>query len=143
MGFFDNLNDTDQHEHVGMTIPKNLPEVATAPPETASFTKKKSNKKPEKLSFLRPCPLCKGRLFNLSAVGGFFCEVCQPGIEGQLVEATGPDRLEPVAESEHDDSNVKQGTTRPEMENFATAWPWIRGHLPELLAVGWTRSALL
>ena len=45
--------------------------------------------KPEKLKFLKPCPICGGRDFIHGHKGGFFCISCQPGIEGLPVLALG------------------------------------------------------
>ncbi|MCP3891995.1 MAG: hypothetical protein GY702_24465, partial [Desulfobulbaceae bacterium] len=36
---------------------------------------------------LHSCPLCNGYNFILSIAGGYFCEVCQSGHEGQKVIA--------------------------------------------------------
>ncbi len=44
---------------------------------------------PEKLKFLKPCPICGGRDFIHGHEGGFFCISCQPGIEGLPVLALG------------------------------------------------------
>ena len=36
---------------------------------------------------LKPCPLCHGRDFIHGIRGGYFCIVCQPGQNGDLVKA--------------------------------------------------------
>lgn len=112
----------------------------------------KSPAKAEKLSFLRPCPLCAGRNFVLGSQGGFFCAVCQPGMPGQPVEATGRGRektdLNPAcqmiggfdATPGRSDTHLIAGQER---ENFMAAWPWIKERMPDLLAGGWSRAALL
>lgn len=127
--------------------------------QTGPFqVKKKTNSKPERLSFLRPCPLCDGKKFVYGNAGGFFCLVCQPGIMGVPVEAGGADRQKPdpdaviqVDAEKHGKDEPggfqNQGTSRntPSVQiqsHFKAAWPWIRSKLPELLAARWTRAAL-
>lgn len=127
--------------------------------QTGPFqVKKKTNSKPERLSFLRTCPLCNGKKFIYGNDGGFFCLVCQPGIMGTPVEAGGADRQQPDHEAvlqvvpRENKQNTQRGSrlpetvkdtaTKQERGHFAAAWPWIRSKLPELLAAGWTRAAL-
>lgn len=111
------------------------------------------NRKPERLAFLNPCPICKGRAFIHVEGGGFVCRVCTPGRSGYPVEATGPDRI-PVLDDElliAGDNNLtataKQETSNDQNEQqhtyFAASWPWIKDNFPKLLAAGWTRAALL
>lgn len=60
---------------------------------------KRAGRRPERFSFLRPCPLCCGINFIAGNEGGFFCQICQPGIMGTLVEAGGADRQQPDPEA--------------------------------------------
>ncbi|MBB5348977.1 hypothetical protein JWG42_01685 [Desulfoprunum benzoelyticum] len=120
---------------------------ATGPKKSTDQATKR-NRKPERLSFLRPCPICKGRLFIYGSRGGFFCSNCTPHIEGQPVEATGPDRLQ---SNQGVDSTLPLGFTPQAStrslgenpENFKAAWPWIKVNMQDLLKAGWTRAALV
>jgi len=106
---------------------------------------KKAGHRPERLSFLRPCPLCGGKKFVYGNAGGFFCLLCQPGIMGTPVEAGGADRQQKPdhPESAHQvAARANKNTTIWKSGHFKTAWPWIRSRLPELLAAGWTLAAL-
>ncbi len=51
--------------------------------------------KPERLKFLKPCPICEGRQFTHATTGGFFCNTCQPGIVGRPIFAAGNSRQQP------------------------------------------------
>lgn len=160
MGFFDTIIDTSEEleNHVGQK--GNDPETGTKifhkPKYSVSTpmvpSDRKSPAKAEKLSFLRPCSLCSGRNFVLGSQNGFFCAACHPGISGQLVEATGPDRektdlkLDCQTIGGIDATHGRRGTlqiTTQARENFMAAWPWIKERMPELLAGGWSRAALL
>ena len=120
-------------------------------PRPADQAHSKAHSKPEKLSFLRPCPICRGRNFIYGSAGGFFCAVCQPGIQGQPVEATGPERQPAGPEHEGQEAEgLYSSCLRPEVEridqekgNFAAAWPLLKEMMPALLAAGWSRAALL
>lgn len=163
-------------------------------------SKGRSKPKPEKLKFLKPCPICQGKAFVHGRNGGFFCSACQPGIKGHPVIARGHRKPPATAEGlpcagcgsttytkEQDAFIFDDGTLadgwhcggkncrvklvignkeadqgskgrpaadtgqhRPERkkhtsgpdQHFKAAFPWIREHLPELLAAGWTRPAL-
>jgi hypothetical protein len=160
--------------------------------------------RPEKLKFLKPCSICQGREFTHREHGGFFCNNCQPGIEGHPVIAMGhrepPETVTglPCASCgsttwtkekdgyQYPDGTITDGwhcggkhcgvkllsgnkdadrdrdmielagppwedrryyqaagaSTAAEKEYFLIGYAWIRDHLPELLAAGWTRAAL-
>lgn len=113
------------------------------------------NRKPERLSFLSPCPTCEGRAFIHIAGGGFVCRTCQPGFFGHPVEAAGPDRRRPAqhnpelfpANSEETTKTPAapecMQTTRQQQQHFANAWPWIKENKGRLIAAGWTMAALV
>lgn len=133
---------------------KNGPQNDAARQSPGGEKQKTPHSKPEKLSFLRPCPLCGGRHFIYGTAGGFFCAVCQPGIPGQSVQAAGLDRLPaeqssiPAPEpttllSMFSDKQFTNFTTNQGKENFAAAWPWLKEKMPVLLAAGWSRARLL
>lgn len=188
MSFFDTILDstekpeiTDTVQHLATTPApgrnqateknsenqKNQLKNGVSEHQPAASPQKKTMAKPEKLSFLRPCPICGGRKFIYGAAGGFFCVVCQPGIQGQPVEATGPERDPGGRELEgrnlRDDLEIGPGTQGPypeissklsiaperekitglEQQNFAAAWPVLKELMPTLLAAGWSRAALL
>jgi hypothetical protein len=117
----------------------------------ANLSREKTSSRPEKLSFLRPCPICHGRNFIYGAAGGFFCVVCQPGIQGQPVEATGPER--PQAEQKREGQGgdfsssaswiEREKISDQDLENFTAAWPILKEIMPALIAAGWSRAALL
>lgn len=110
----------------------------------------KKQRKPERLSFLRPCPLCAGRAFIFGLHGGFFCSTCQPGIKGQPVEATGPDRKQDLQAVPDPAGSAETmyvprafaGRLGESPENFKEAWPWLNKNLSTLLSAGWTRATL-
>ncbi len=125
-------------------------------PTPAAFAKRDRilRRKPERLSFLGPCPICEGRAFIHIAGGGFVCRTCQPGFFGQPVEAAGPDRRRPE-QHEHElplanstevsappDPAAKQ-TTGQRRTYFDAAWPWIKENMEILISVGWTRAGLV
>ena len=110
-------------------------------------------RKPERLAFLQPCPLCEGRQFIHGAGGGFYCVTCQPGQQGQPVEAAGPDRqaptitpedLEPAGDVDttHQADTVNTGPTEEQRAHFRAAWAWITKNREPLLAAGWTPATL-
>jgi len=110
--------------------------------------------KPERLTFLHPCPICYGRLFVAGRGGGFFCTTCQPGIEGQPVEAAGRMSKRTQADCElvpvnYDLPEALQGDKKPDpvtdqqRKYFRAAWPWIKENKAQLLAAGWTMAALV
>lgn len=111
------------------------------------------NRKPEQLSFLQPCPLCKGRAFIHIDGGGFVCRTCQPGFFGHPVEATGPDRPSPSPYTELHMANdsepignlslLTDHITEQQRAHFAAAWPWIKENMNRLCSAGWTRAALM
>ena len=140
MGFFDCIADPEDPSEIS-----GHDEGGSTPgPDRVKPTR---GKRIEKLSFLRPCPVCRGRSFTFGLNGGFFCRTCTPGVEGQPVEATGPDRDERTTERDPDlltTIHVRNTERQAEAKlYFAAAWPWIREHLPDLLAAGWTRAGLL
>ncbi len=106
-------------------------------------------KKPQPLSFLRPCPVCQGRDFLHLDAGGFVCQTCQPGFTGIPVEAAGQDRpaqgeeFEDIPLSDRGPRNTPNLCTTRQKEHFAAGWPWIKENMPALLSAGWTRPALL
>lgn len=118
-------------------IPKKRPDQATQRTE-----------KTERLAFLRPCPICKGRSFVYGSRGGFFCSTCTPRIEGQPVEATGPERKQNnqgVVKSTGPNGSTPQISTSrlgENPDNFKAAWPWLKSNLDALLSAGWTKAAL-
>lgn len=110
-------------------------------------------RKPERLAFLQPCPLCEGRQFIHGAGGGFYCVTCQPGQQGQPVEAAGPDRqaptitpedLEPAGDVEapNQAGTADTGPTEAQRAHFRAAWTWITKNREPLLAAGWTPATL-
>ena len=110
--------------------------------------------KPERLSLLKPCPICSGRLFVAGQGGGFFCTTCQPGIEGHPVEATGKGTWKIPADRELIPVNYNllgplQSDPQPEQVTeqqrryFQEAWPWIKGNKAQLLKSGWTMATLV
>lgn len=107
--------------------------------------------KPEKLKFLKPCPLCEGRDFVCTKTGGFFCIQCKPGAIGTPVIAEGSwdlpgtsssSELEP--DNNQEDSKEESRPTQMDIHGlyFKAAFPWIMNHLAELQKVGWTRPTL-
>ena len=111
-----------------------------------------ARRKPERLAFLQPCPLCNGRQFIHGAGSGFFCVTCQPGQQGQPVEAAGPDRqapaitpddLQPAIDVEtHQDRTADTKPTEEQRAYFRAAWPWITKNKEALIAAGWTPATL-
>ncbi|MDD2464113.1 MAG: hypothetical protein PHI97_08950 [Desulfobulbus sp.] len=123
-------------------------------PEEVEERRRILNRKPERLSFLAPCPVCRGRSFLHIEGGGFACRSCAPGLFGYPVEATGPDRQEPSLDAEFipsGEGNETSAITQParippneeQLANFAAAWPWIKENKAALLAAGWTIAALV
>lgn len=111
------------------------------------------NRKPERLSFLSPCPVCHGRAFLHIDGGGFTCRTCQPGLFGYPVEATGADRKAPTITPEdlkpasdidtpHQDDTASTEPTAQQRAYFRAAWPWITKKREILLAAGWTPATL-
>lgn len=124
-----------------------------SPAETAE-RRRILNRKPERLSFLSPCPVCHGRTFLHIDGGGFACRTCQPGLFGHPVEAAGPDRPTPATNvdlllaGDHHDTHPtvpasNDEPTEQQRAHFAAAWPWIKENRAALLAVGWTMAALV
>lgn len=120
----------------------------------ANLPQRKTGSKPEKLSFLKPCPICANRNFIYGTSGGFFCVTCQPGIPGQPVEAAGPDRQAPQSQEPtkkledefsggYGNSPAAKRIPRKERENFEEAWRWIKEQVPILISNGWSRATLL
>lgn len=163
MGFFDTI-DRLKSEEPGHRPPEILADQTTRnsqntekkPVEHADFTKEKIIFRRETLLFLNPCPLCGGRDMLYNKNGAFFCLGCQPEATGTPVKAGGPDRQEADPEAGLHECDTKNfpGFSAPagsrniaEIEQghgyFLTAWIWIKENMPELLAAGWTRAALL
>lgn len=141
--------DQEQRPVAPAKASKNKPDIHTHPmlvPTAKSRTKPKT----EKLKFLKPCPICQGREFTHGKNGGFFCNSCQPGIDGQPVTALGHRKPLEAGNSLPGVAQQPRGTkpaqsnrpAGPEQQYFQAAFPWIREHLPELLAAGWTRPEL-
>jgi len=163
MGFFDTierLKNAEAEQLQPEEISDQVNQGTGTKRQAGTFqTEKKAGRRPERFSFLRPCPLCGGINFIFGNEGGFFCQVCQPGTIGTPVEAGGADRQLPDQEavlqvgSGENEQNTFRGsrlsgtgkdtTTKQERGHFAAAWPWINGNILELLAAGWTRAALL
>ncbi len=133
---------------------KNTPDPAQTRkkyvPKQAKLPKKpRQKRKPERLSFLFPCPICQGTSFVHGNAGGFYCKTCQPGIEGHLVEATGknkPERITTKAAAGDDQIPGPKPMDRAgelQQQAFAVAWPWIKENKAQLLSAGWTMAALV
>lgn len=135
------------------------PDDKNAPAPTNDGPKEKRNRhqqqpKPERLTFLQPCPICSGRSFVAGTGGGFFCTTCQPGIEGQPVEAAGRGTRLTTADrelllvndnfsgSQPADPQPGQVTDR-QRQHLMAAWPWIKENKAQLLGAGWTMAALV
>ena len=123
-----------------------VPTKANRPVPTSK--NRKSKPKPEKLKFLKPCPICAGREFTHGKKGGFFCNFCQPGIDGHRVVALGyrkPRGSEKKlirVEQRHGKAAIKSNRREGPEKHLQAAFPWIMEHLPELLEAGWTRPEL-
>ncbi len=130
----------------------NEPDTWGPSPEEIEHRRRILNRKPERLSFLHPCPICQGRSFLHIEGGGFVCRVCTPGLFGYPVEATGPERQTPPQDEEllpaghHLDTAARpttdHGPTAEQREYFKTAWRWIKEHRAALLSNGWTMATL-
>jgi hypothetical protein len=112
------------------------------------------NRKPERLSFLSPCPDCGGREFMHLEGVGFQCRTCQPWNVGYPVLATGPvDRVEtvntellPAGENTAAPAPPQARKIHPNEEqlaSFLVAWAWIKENRAALLVAGWTMAALV
>ncbi|NLZ18310.1 MAG: hypothetical protein GX087_11370 [Desulfobulbaceae bacterium] len=156
MGFFDTIERLNREEPpaVAPATPEEKPPQKTAT-ECTRKPRGHKTRKPELLSFLRPCPICKGRDFLHLEAGGFVCQACTPGLVGHPVEATGPERPAPKQDDNHelpegcsryiyDPGPANTGKpTEQQLAHFAVAWPWIKKNKPALLAAGWTMAALV
>ncbi|MBM9615976.1 hypothetical protein JWJ90_17035 [Desulfobulbus rhabdoformis] len=129
-------------------------EIWRADPEALAERRKLLQKKPERLSFLQPCPVCRGREFMHLEGSGFQCRTCQPWNVGYPVLATGPDRQASTVKTERlpvDSDTDEPANTPPrgnqptekQQTNFTAAWPWISSHKEELRAAGWTMASLI
>jgi len=89
MSLFDFIeNEPDQAPEP--TIPTRQPSRGSSKPDHQATTGQRPWKqKPERLKFLKPCPICQGNEFTHGNNGGFFCNHCQPGIKGHPVIALG------------------------------------------------------
>lgn len=100
MSFFD-LIENDQiqppdPETTTWNSRENMPDPGSDKPNRKRKTGQRiQHPRPEKLNFLKPCPICKGVTFTHRDQGGFFCNNCQPGIEGRPVIATGNNKQPP------------------------------------------------
>lgn len=170
MGFID-----EYHALHGLTKPKKKKQQATPvfPLKDPSQLEKggvdnektsrvKKQKAPEKLNFLRPCPICEGRKFTCSITGGFFCIKCQPKQEGVYVIAGGHERPKNNpqkntilkkygnANTEHSSNDLEQAKRSRKRNKrqggeyafFEISLPWICKHQAELLAAGWSKPSL-
>lgn len=161
MGFFDTIDKLKsiKTELIPAKITDQDGQNAEKSRQPATIQAEKTAKtKPDRLSFLRPCPLCSSRDFIYGNAGGFFCQDCQPGIVGIPVEAGGADRQKNDPETPppgHTDSLEadnrgsfqhprERKNTALELERgyFATAQVWIKKNIHDLQAAGWTRAAL-
>lgn len=150
MGLADFIEQANSDDVVAplLTNPERLHLKKNTVGEKYSTADKQSKIKPEKFSFLRPCPICQGRYFTYGKKGGFFCTTCQPGITGNPAYATGQDRpkvhttesLETQTPVQKVSAQIRE--TKNETECFKIGFPWIIEHLEELLATGWTRPEL-
>lgn len=155
MGFFDTiekLQTTGPECRLQETISDPVIQAEATVDQPELGAKKKAANKPENLAFLPPCQACGGRDFIFTDDGRFACSACQPGIPGEPVKSTGPDRPQPDQDTyligdSMGNSSWSSPPARPvvtrEQENFTAAWPWIKEHLSELLASGWSRAALI
>lgn len=143
MGLFDAIEQLAKDPSAG-SIP--VPQPIEQEKGTAAARERhhRRNNKPERLSFLQPCPICHGRSFTHITSGGFACQTCQPGRFGDRVEAAGPE-LQTTNELELSSVQDPPGEQHTFQQRiyFDAAWPWIKQNLPRLLAAGWTRAALL
>lgn len=168
MGLFDAIErlSTRKNQSASPQLTPDLPAKAISPqkttatstgqPSPAQMAERRNilNRKPERLSFLAPCPVCHGRSFLYIEGGGFACRTCQPGLFGDPVEAAAPEGHSPDQDPEllttvgNSELITPMQPTRnqpPEeaLAHFAAAWPWIKEHRTALLAAGWTMAALV
>jgi hypothetical protein len=147
MGFFDTIervNDAEAKHFPPAKISDSASQdTGTQTQPRASQPEKKAERRRQRFSFLRPCPLCGGKKFIHGQKGGFFCQLCQLGIIGTPVEAGGPDRQKQDQEAGPSGGSSHDNTMSQARGYFLTAWSWIKGNMPELLKAGWTRAALL
>jgi len=142
------------HDHQQTTAEDDGPD--TWRPSSAEIEERHHTlkRKPERLSFLSPCPVCHGRAFLHIDGGGFACRTCHTGLFGHPVEAAGPDRPTPPSDvdlflaGELRDTaatvpELNEGPTEQQRAHFAAAWPWIKENKTALLAAGWTMAALV
>ena len=145
----------DHVEKSEQTATESGPDIWRPSPAALEERRRILNRKPERLSFLAPCPVCHGRAFLNIDGGGFVCRTCTPGLFGYPVEAAGPDRP-PVedkdidlrlASDHHDTAAAPQPVgcepTEDQRAHFAAAWPWVKENKAALLAGGWTMAALV
>ncbi len=130
-------------------------ELDTWQPSPAEIEERRRilNRKPERLSFLAPCPVCHGRAFLHIEGGGFVCRACTPGLFGYPVEACGPDLLAPARDADllmagsdpttNDSPPTDTTPTEEQQLYFAAAWAWIKENKAGLLTAGWTMTALV
>ena len=104
--------------------------------------------KAEKLSFLKPCSLCNGRIFISKQKGGFFCIKCQPNQKGIRVFAAGNRKKSEKEGDTHQNqvekkpSAIQRKATVENRNHCQTAFTWIMDNLTELQEVGWKHPAL-
>ncbi len=90
MGFFDFVQNTDDQAQEPVTIPAETTARENKKPVQQQESRRRLKKpRPERLKFLKPCPICRGKEFTHGKNNGFFCNTCQPGIEGTPVIAAG------------------------------------------------------
>ena len=142
------------HDHHQTTADDDSQNIWQASPAEIEERRSILNRKPERLSFLSPCPVCRGRAFLHIDGGGFVCRTCQPGLFGHPVEAAGPDRptrakdADLLLAGDHHETAAtipaaNDEPTEQQRAHFAAAWPWIKENKPALLAAGWTMAALV
>ena len=92
MGFFD-LIENEQDQAADPVPIRTESTAGRATPRTKNSAPQRTGPKlrprPERLKFLKPCPICRGKEFTHGKNNGFFCNPCQPGIEGAPVLAGG------------------------------------------------------
>ena len=145
---------TSLQEHHQELAEEGGPDIWRPSPAEIEERRRILNRKPQRLSFLDPCPLCNGRAFLHLVGGGFICRTCHPGLFGYPVEAAGMDR--PASSLDTDlllvgdnpdtatsDPAPNAEPTQQQRAHFTAAWPWIKKHKPALLAAGWTMAALV
>ena len=146
--------ETSHQEYHQEVAEEDGPDIWRPSPAAVAERRRILNRKPERLSFLNPCPLCHGRAFLHLDRGGFVCRTCHPGLFGHPVEAAGLDRPAPTPDADlllagdnpetaTSDPAPNAEPTQQQRAHFTAAWPWIKEHKGALLAADWTMAALV